>query len=64
MPGSKGEDFLRNDAISVYDLFGHTLAQEPLPRVSYNLQFCRSYVSHYYYILSLFDPCLGILKKI
>ena len=26
------EDFLRNKAFSQYALYGHTLAQEPLPR--------------------------------
>ena len=31
MPGSK-EDFYRNNAFSLYDLYGHALAQEPLPR--------------------------------
>ena len=35
MPGSK--DFLRNNAFSLYDLYGHTLAQKPLPRGSRNL---------------------------
>ena len=33
MPGSKEEDFKRNNAFSLYDLYGQTLAQEPLPRV-------------------------------
>ena len=27
MPGSKEEDFERNNAFSLYDLYGHTLAQ-------------------------------------
>ena len=31
MPGSK-EDFKRNNAFSLYNLYGHSLAQEPLPR--------------------------------
>ena len=39
MPGSKEEDFYRNNAFSLYDLNGHALAQEPLPLGSSNLQF-------------------------
>ena len=31
MPGSR-EDFKRNNDFSVYDLYGHAQAQEPLPR--------------------------------
>ena len=31
MPGSREEDFKKNNAFSLYDLYGHTLAQEPLP---------------------------------
>ena len=30
MNGSREEDFLRNNAFSPYDLYDHTLAQEPL----------------------------------
>ena len=33
------------------------LAQEPLPQGSWNLQF-------HYYILGLFDLCMGVEKKI
>ena len=32
MPGSKEEYFKRNNAFSLYDLFGHDLAHEPLPQ--------------------------------
>ena len=31
---SREEDFERNNAFSLYDLYGHALAQEPLPRGS------------------------------
>ena len=31
MPGSREEDFKKNNAFSLYDLYGHALAQEPLP---------------------------------
>ena len=34
MPGSREEDFNRTIVFSLYDLNGHTLAQEPLPRGS------------------------------
>ena len=34
MPGSREEDCLRNNEVSLYDLYGHALAQEPLPRGS------------------------------
>ena len=39
MPDSKEEDLLRNNVFSFYDLYGHALAQEPLPRGSSDLQF-------------------------
>ena len=33
MPGSKEEDFKKNNAFSLYDLiYGHALAQEPLSK--------------------------------
>ena len=38
MPGSK-EDFFRNNAFLLSDLYGHILAQEPLHWGSWNLQF-------------------------
>ena len=37
MHGSR-EDFKRNNAFSLYDLYGHALAQEPLPKELWNLQ--------------------------
>ena len=33
MPRTGEEDFKRNNAFTLYDLYGHALAQEPLPRV-------------------------------
>ena len=30
MPGSREEDFKRNNVFSLYDLYGHAIAQEPL----------------------------------
>ena len=32
MPRTSVEDFKRNNAFSLYNLHGHALAQEPLPR--------------------------------
>ena len=32
MPGSKEDDFERNDAFSLHELFGYAPAQEPLPQ--------------------------------
>ena len=57
MPGSREEDFKRNNVFPLYD---HALAQEPLPPGSWKLQF----LGHHYYTLSLSDLCLGVEKKI
>ena len=64
MLGSKEEDFLNNNAFSLYDLYGHTLAQDPCPdgHEIYNL--VRPLLGHHYYILSLSDLCMGGKKKI
>ena len=32
MPSGWEEDYQRNNAFSLYDLYGHTVAQESLPR--------------------------------
>ena len=37
VPGSKENYFLRNNAISLYDLHGHALAQQPLSQRLRNL---------------------------
>ena len=39
MQGSREEELIRNGVFSLYDLYGHALAEEPLPRRSTNLQF-------------------------
>ena len=31
MPVSREEDFYRKNAFPLYDLYGHALAQEPMP---------------------------------
>ena len=63
MPGSK-EDFLRNNAFSLYYFYGHTLAQEPLPRGHEVYNLGKPFLSHLYFILSLSDLCLGVKKTI
>ena len=65
MPGSKEEDFCRNNAFSLYDLYGRVLAQEPLPTGGHEISnFGRSFLGHHYYILGLSDQCLGVENKI
>ena len=54
----------KNNAFSLYDLYGHALAQEPLPRGHEIYNFGRPFLCHYNYILSLSDLCLGVEKKI
>ena len=48
----------------LYDMFGHALAQEPLPPGSWNLQFSRTFLAHPYYKLSLSDLGPGVFFKI
>ena len=64
MPGSREEDFQRNNAFSLYDLYGHALAQEPCPRGHEIYNFGGPFRGHHYYILSLSNLCLGVEKKI
>ena len=60
MHGSREEDFKRNNAFSLYDLYGHALAQEPLPQVHEIYNFGRPFLGHHYYILGLSDLCLEV----
>ena len=39
MSGNRGDDFERNSAFSLYNLYGNALAQESLPRELWNLHF-------------------------
>ena len=48
--------FLRNKAFSPYDIYGHALAQEPLPWGHEINNFSRPILSHHYYALSLSEP--------
>ena len=64
MPGSREEDIWRNYAFSLYDLYDHALAQEPLPRGHEIYNFGKPFFGHHYYILGLSDLCLGVEKKI
>ena len=43
MPLGKEEDFKWNNAFSLYDFYGHALAQKPLPWVSWNKQLIRAH---------------------
>ena len=63
MHGIKEEDFKKNNAFSLYDLYGNTLTPNSCPGgyEIYNLG--RPYLSHIDYILSLSDLCLGVKKK-
>ena len=60
MPGRREEDFLRNYAFLLYDLHGHALAQEPLPRV---MKFTILVDSSLIIITIYLDPSLGLEKK-
>ena len=51
MPQSIEEYFKRNNAISVYDLYGHALAMNPCPRGHEIYNFGRPYLGHHTYIL-------------
>ena len=55
MAGSREEDFNRNNAFSLYDLYGHTLAQEylTLGHEIYNLG--GPFLGHHYLTLSLYE---------
>ena len=64
MTASRKEDFKRNNACSLYDLNGHALAQEPLPRGHEINNSCRPFLGHYYCILRLPDPSPEVEKKI
>ena len=53
MPGSREEDFQRNNAFSLYDLYGLALAQEPLPRGHEIYNFGRPFLGHPTYLVCL-----------
>ena len=59
MPGSKEEDLERNNAFSLYELYGHAYHKSPCSF----LHFGRPFFGHCC-ILSLSDPCLVEEKKI
>ena len=64
MPGSREEDFKRNNAFSRYGLYGHTLLQKTLNQGHEIYNFGRLFIGLHYYILSLYDLCLGVKMKI
>ena len=53
MPGSREEDFKKNNAFSLYDLYCHVLTSEG--HEIYN--FGRPFLGHHYYTLILYEPC-------
>ena len=57
MPGSREEDFLKNCAFSVYDLYANALAQEPLSRSHEINNLGRFFLGHYHNKLSMSDLC-------
>mgnify|MGYP003688686999 CR=1 FL=1 len=56
MPGSREEDFERNNAVSLHDLYDHALAQEPL-QVNYlaNFSFPHDHKLYAYYKKKIFN---------
>ena len=50
MLGSKEDDFYRKNAFPLYDLYGHALAQEPLPRAHESYNFGIPFLGDHYYI--------------
>ena len=62
MPQNIEEDFKRNNAISLYDLYDHAPHKNPCPRGHEIYNFGRPFNGHHYYILGLSDLYLGIKK--
>ena len=54
-------NILRNNAFLLYDLYGHSLAQEPLPWGSWNVG--RTSLSLHFFILNLPNLCSEVEKK-
>ena len=57
-------EYIRNNAFSLHDLFGHAQAHESLPWGHKNYNFGGPFLGHHYYALSLSDLCLGAEKMI
>ena len=64
MPRTKEENFKGNNAFLLYDFYGHALAQEPLFRGHEIYNLGRPFLDHHYLLLSLFELCLEVEKKI
>ena len=60
MHWSREEDFERNNAFSLYDLY--VLTQEPCPWGHEMYNFVEPFLGHHYYTLNLFEPCPRIEK--
>ena len=57
------QDFPNHFIHFLYDLYGHALAQEPLPGGHEIYNFGRPFLGHHYYKLSMSDLCLRVEKK-
>ena len=55
--------FLRNNAFSLYDLYGHALYQNPSLGGHESYIFGRTFLGHHCYIFGLFDLCLGVERR-
>ena len=64
MPGSREEDFKRNNVFSLCNLYDHTLVQEPCPGGHEIYNFGRPLPGHHYSILSISEPFPRVEKKI
>ena len=60
--GVEKKIFLKN-AYSIYNVYGHTPEKEPCPRSHDFDNSGRPFLGYHYFILSLFDLCLGLEKK-
>ena len=60
MPRIREEDFKRNNAFTLYDLYGHAIAHGG--HEIYNSG--RPFLGHHYFIISLTELCLGVENKI
>ena len=57
MPQSIEEGFKIDNAISLYDLYDHDLAENPCPRGHEIYNFGKPFLGHLHYTLSLYGPC-------
>ena len=58
------EDFLRHNAFSLYDQYGHAQHRNPCPGGNEIYNFDRGFHAHHYFTISFSAICLGVEKKI